>query len=332
MAPKNGPPDRWMDYSPMGDRIPGTRFICMKVPLRPHLSRFVKDNDKFGCDTALKIVESKGHNLGLVIDLSFTTKYYDPKEFEEQNVQYKKIFVPGRVIPERKVMDSFSDVVLKFEDENPDNDKLIAVHCTHGLNRTGYMVCRHLVDKKNFKPEDAIAAFEKARGYKIERQIYRNDLLGVSTDVSSTREKSRSRSPRRRYQPEKDYNRDGPGYQEEMQNINDGYHDSAPFYHSNNNVIHHRRPWSDPYYLSSYNYQPYSHIHNYYTSYGYEPDRYHHRQTDERYYGKFEQYNHTDPYRWQSPNYRRSGNDKPYEQTCKTPSPYRARPPRGYNY
>lgn len=27
-------PDRWLDYKPVGDIIPGTRFICFKVPLR----------------------------------------------------------------------------------------------------------------------------------------------------------------------------------------------------------------------------------------------------------------------------------------------------------
>lgn len=27
-------PDRWLDYKPVGEVIPGTRFICFKVPLR----------------------------------------------------------------------------------------------------------------------------------------------------------------------------------------------------------------------------------------------------------------------------------------------------------
>lgn len=35
-------------------------------------------------------------------------------------------------------------------------DKLIGVHCTHGLNRTGYLICRYLIDVDEMDPEEAI--------------------------------------------------------------------------------------------------------------------------------------------------------------------------------
>ncbi|XP_039270202.2 RNA/RNP complex-1-interacting phosphatase homolog [Styela clava] len=311
MAPKNGPPDRWMDYSPMGERIPGTRFICMKVPLKPHLSRNISENEKFGCDTALEMAKSKGHNLGLVIDLSFTTKYYDPKEFEEKNVQYKKIFVPGRVIPQSEVLDSFSDVVVKFEDENQDNDKLIAVHCTHGLNRTGYMICRHLVNRKNFKPEDAIEAFEKARGYKIERQVYLDDLLGTSSDVAQKNETSRS--------SENKHSQQGNSYGDNLHPRDRFYHDDyqtdSGFYDNSSTGL--RQQWYDPLHLAnSYDYEyqqrPYGRQHFNSQSTGQEGFHgynYYHNPHD-RYGQPIYQPN---PYRWQNPNYERQGHhSKPY--------------------
>lgn len=34
--------------------------------------------------------------------------------------------------------------------------KLIGVHCTHGLNRTGYFICRYLIQKMGLTPADAI--------------------------------------------------------------------------------------------------------------------------------------------------------------------------------
>ncbi|KAH9630100.1 hypothetical protein HF086_004806, partial [Spodoptera exigua] len=55
---------------------------------------------------------------------------------------------------------------------------LIGVHCTHGLNRTGYMVCRYMRDRLGIPAKDAIKRFEKARGYQIERENYVADLLG----------------------------------------------------------------------------------------------------------------------------------------------------------
>ncbi len=36
-------------------------------------------------------------------------------------------------------------------------DLLVGVHCTHGLNRTGYLVCRYMIDKLDFEPEAAIS-------------------------------------------------------------------------------------------------------------------------------------------------------------------------------
>ncbi len=33
---------------------------------------------------------------------------------------------------------------------------LVAVHCTHGINRTGYLICRYLMDSLNWNAEDAI--------------------------------------------------------------------------------------------------------------------------------------------------------------------------------
>lgn len=35
-------------------------------------------------------------------------------------------------------------------------DKLIGVHCTHGCNRTGLMICTYLVSNSNFSAEKAI--------------------------------------------------------------------------------------------------------------------------------------------------------------------------------
>lgn len=36
-------------------------------------------------------------------------------------------------------------------------DKLIGVHCTHGLNRSGFLVCRFMIEEMNIPPLEAIA-------------------------------------------------------------------------------------------------------------------------------------------------------------------------------
>lgn len=46
---------------------------------------------------------------------------------------------------------------MLFIRSESDVDKLIGVHCTHGLNRTGYMVCRYMVETLGFTALEAIA-------------------------------------------------------------------------------------------------------------------------------------------------------------------------------
>lgn len=50
--------------------------------------------------------------------------------------------------------------------------KLIGVHCTHGLNRTGYFVCSFMALVLRIPPNDALRFFATARGYEIERENY----------------------------------------------------------------------------------------------------------------------------------------------------------------
>lgn len=58
----------------------------------------------------------------------------------------------------------------RFLRENWDNGKLIGVHCTHGLNRTGYLVCRYLIDVDGLDPPTAMELFNSCRGHHIKRQ------------------------------------------------------------------------------------------------------------------------------------------------------------------
>merc|ERR1712071_323371 len=53
---------------------------------------------------------------------------------------------------------------------------LLMVHCTHGLNRTGYLICRYMIEKKGINPLVAITAFNTSRGHVIERENYLQDL------------------------------------------------------------------------------------------------------------------------------------------------------------
>ncbi|XP_063534586.1 RNA/RNP complex-1-interacting phosphatase isoform X1 [Cydia strobilella] len=181
-------PDRWIPYKACGKVIEGTRIVCFKVPLRKGVQEHNKAIKEIW---DIKTLLHKLPNLGAVVDLTNTARYYNPVELRQAGVLHKKILMPGRVIPPENKVTQFMDTIDEFLGKDcvavqvnraklglSSADILIGVHCTHGLNRTGYMVCRYMRDRLGIQADDAISRFEKARGYKIERENYVADLLG----------------------------------------------------------------------------------------------------------------------------------------------------------
>ncbi|KAM8972350.1 RNA/RNP complex-1-interacting phosphatase [Pelodytes ibericus] len=173
---KNHLPDRWTEYVPVGKRIPGTRFICFKVPLKKIYENKLAPQERFSLPDLIQEIQKQNEELGLVVDLTCTTRYYWPEELPN-TLSYTKLFTAGHEVPSDEVIYQFKCIVRNFLRENSENDKLIGVHCTHGLNRTGYLVCRYLIDVVGMVPADAIEKFNRSRGHCIERKNYIDDLV-----------------------------------------------------------------------------------------------------------------------------------------------------------
>ena len=154
-------PDRWDKYTNLGAVVEGTRFIAFKVPLNK--------NEEWN----LRELKRQVPDLKVIIDLTNTNKYYQPSHCEELGLIHRKIFVPGHVVPSKKIVEQFFSAV----GECPEPESaLIGVHCTHGLNRTGYLVCRWMIEKAGLEPDAAITAFNTARGHDQERGNYLEHL------------------------------------------------------------------------------------------------------------------------------------------------------------
>ncbi|CRK97319.1 CLUMA_CG010713, isoform A [Clunio marinus] len=177
-------PDRWLDYKAIGDVVANSSFVAFKVPLRkdvfenlPRLERHTTDE-----------VANSLNNLGLVINLTNTkssSKYYDPNDWRRYNIEYKRIKTQGHVVPSQSNLVDFCATVKKFLMKSP--EKLVGVHCTHGLNRTGYFVCSYMVLCNNVSPSDALKSFCEARGHEIERRNYVNAVNNHESNVELQR-------------------------------------------------------------------------------------------------------------------------------------------------
>lgn len=166
----SGTPDRWLNYQPAGKPIGNTPFVAFKCPLKEILLRNLPVESRFGADELKKLLPE----VSLIIDLTNTEKYYSPKTFQDIGVEYEKIKVPGHYVPRNDLLERFFHIVDNFIQQNAASgeNNLIGVHCTHGVNRTGFFICSYMINKLGFNFETAISEFNLARGHQIERQNY----------------------------------------------------------------------------------------------------------------------------------------------------------------
>ncbi|XP_076245262.1 uncharacterized protein LOC143185858 [Calliopsis andreniformis] len=170
-------PDRWLEYKPFGKVINGTKILPFKVPLKEILCNNLEEDQRF---TPSILVQAFPH-LKYVIDLTNTNRYYNEKDFSNFGVRHEKIMVRGRELPTMDVVEKFFKAMDEFTSACGEED-IVGVHCTHGVNRSGYLICRYLVQQLGWEVEECIKAFTEARGYPIEREIYINALKKTPRD------------------------------------------------------------------------------------------------------------------------------------------------------
>lgn len=197
MVKKNSIPERWRSLTAIGTRVPGSRFIAFKVPLKGATNQRVTQTQKFTPKDLVTAIRNQNEELGLIVDLTNTERYYTTKDLP-RSVQYLKLHTAGLKIPDDATVHQFKRLVRQFLFANEDNDKLIGVHCTTGINRTGYLICRYLIDVDGWRPLHSITAFANSRGHPIEGAVYIEDLIkgpmrsNVGIDLPPTEEEKRA--------------------------------------------------------------------------------------------------------------------------------------------
>lgn len=100
--------------------------------------------------------------IGLWIDLTNTDRYYFKEDIQNQDCIYVKINCGGHgEIPSFRDVNRFISVVHDFTIQSP--HECIVVHCTHGLNRTGFMIISFLVRQLNYNIQQAFDDFQTSR-------------------------------------------------------------------------------------------------------------------------------------------------------------------------
>ncbi|UYV62070.1 RNGTT [Cordylochernes scorpioides] len=133
------------------------RFVPFKTPLDESYNDQVQEAKRFNPEMMLDFYKD---SLGLWIDLTNTTRFYNQAVVACQNVKYVKIQCRGHgTCPSEEQTRTFIELVENFSLKHP--DKLVGVHCTHGFNRTGFLIISYLVESLSWSIESAVTAFSQ---------------------------------------------------------------------------------------------------------------------------------------------------------------------------
>lgn len=184
-------PERWLRCPRKAETLIIDKFLAFKTPLDAKFNDQVPVQHRFSPDmvfqSARNMISSAKHNerprIGLWIDLTKTSRFYDSQIISNNDCKYMKIECDGHEgAPNIEQTRTFIDLCKIFVSRDPIN--LIGVHCTHGFNRTGFLIVSYLVEEMECSVEAALAQFANARKPGIYKEQYLKELYLRYDDVA----------------------------------------------------------------------------------------------------------------------------------------------------
>ncbi|KAH1265811.1 mRNA-capping enzyme [Glycine max] len=152
----------WLDCPSSGQEI--CCMIPSKVPLGESFNDCIPPGKRYSFKQVIHQQRVLGRKLGLVIDLTNTTRYYPVSDLKKECIKHVKIQCRGRdSVPDNLSVNQFVYEVTQFLSRQKHSKKYILVHCTHGHNRTGYMIIHYLMRAMSMSVTQAIKIFSEAR-------------------------------------------------------------------------------------------------------------------------------------------------------------------------
>lgn len=176
-------PDRWLHCPRKSLRIIQSKFCAFKTPLSSEFDSQVPEECKFSVKMLFASLKSQRLKMGMWIDLTNTSRFYDREEVEENSCSYVKLPCKGHgEAPDLTTTKTFVQLCKKFIQNNP--LEIIGVHCTHGFNRTGLLIISYLVEEMEMSVDIALADFRMARPPGIYKSQYIQELYKRYDDIN----------------------------------------------------------------------------------------------------------------------------------------------------
>ncbi|CAD6252202.1 unnamed protein product [Miscanthus lutarioriparius] len=157
-----------------------------EVPLDETFNESVPPGKRYSSKQLVNKQRKAGWEICLVIDLTNTTRYYSPAEWTIQGTKHVKIPCKGRdAVPDNESVNVFVNEAMMCLDrqKQSNNPKYILVHCTHGHNRTGFMIIHYLMRTHISCVAEAINIFAQRRPPGIYKRDYIEALYSFYHEV-----------------------------------------------------------------------------------------------------------------------------------------------------
>lgn len=175
-------PPRWLHCPRKAVKLIQNKFLAFKTPLSSHYDNQVPEECRFSIDMFFSSLKSQKIKLGLWIDLTNTSRFYDKRDVEAHGCRYLKLQCRGHgETPSDEQTRTFVQVCKNFIAQNP--LEIIGIHCTHGFNRTGFLIISYLVENDGTSVDAGLAKFATARPPGIYKEDYIRELFRRYDDI-----------------------------------------------------------------------------------------------------------------------------------------------------
>ncbi|XP_067007621.2 mRNA-capping enzyme [Anabrus simplex] len=178
-------PPRWLNCPRKSSALIGSKFLAFKTPLSARFNDQIPEECRFDPKMVFMSMKSYKLKVGLWIDLTNTSRFYNKDVVESEGCKYLKLQCRGHgETPSKDQTRAFINICQQFISQHP--LEIIAVHCTHGFNRTGFLIVSYLVENQDWSVEAAVSHFATLRPPGIYKGEYLTELFRIYDDVAET--------------------------------------------------------------------------------------------------------------------------------------------------
>ncbi|OHT07603.1 mRNA capping enzyme, C-terminal domain containing protein [Tritrichomonas foetus] len=177
-------PEGWIMCPNHGDLIEvgNTYFVPMKTPLGHRWNQYLFTKHQFTPQMIATEMKRRGKRLTTIFSFANSDTRYDIKDLSNIDLGGEKITINriwikvGQQAPTDEVFQKFRTELDKILLGTND---IIGIHCTHGFNRTGFIIVRYLIENYNMSLIEALTTFRKARPPGIYKADYVQRLFEI---------------------------------------------------------------------------------------------------------------------------------------------------------